>query len=76
MILHTIFDPNVVFRNASYEEQTNTNFSDMYIDGVTVQVSQLSNSDMRVERIISTNPMDYLNKKIQPGCIVKKSIIF
>jgi hypothetical protein len=73
MILYTIFDPNVVFKNGNYgENQINEKYIEVSINGVMVQASQSSNSDLRVERIISTNPFDYLNTKIQPGCIIKK----
>lgn len=73
MILYTIYDQNVIFNNADYgEQQGNISHSEMNVDGIMVQVSQTnSNSDICVERILSTNPMDYLNPKLQPGCLIK-----
>jgi hypothetical protein len=72
MILYTIYDPNVIFKNQGCgDKQAYTNFSEMNVDGIMVQVSQANNKDFCVERIISTNPADYLNPKFQPGSIIK-----
>ena len=68
MILYTIYDPEFVFST----QQNNVSYSEMSVDGVKVQISLENNSDFRVERIISTNPNDYLNPKLQPGSIIKK----
>lgn len=74
MILYTIYDPNVIFNNAGYgEQQGNVSHSEMNVGGIMLQVCQSSNnSDFCVERIISTNPADYLNPKLQPGCIIQR----
>jgi len=72
MILYTIYDPNVIFNNHSYgDNQANASYSEMNVDGIMVQVSQTNNTDFRVERIISTNPADYLNPRFQPGSIIQ-----
>lgn len=72
MILHTIYDANTVFQNFDYnsQQQSTAGHLEMSIDGIKVQVSQ-NNSGIRVERIISTNPADYLNPKLQPGSIIQ-----
>jgi len=75
MILYTIYDHNVIFRDGVIGEQqtnANTSYSEINVDGIMVQVVQTSTEDIRVERIISTNPADYLNPKIQPGSIIQK----
>ncbi|HEY5584906.1 MAG TPA: YlzJ-like family protein [Ruminiclostridium sp.] len=73
MILYTIFDASVIFKNGSIDEQqANANYCEMNVDGIVVQVSQSSSADTCVERIISTNPADYLNPKLQPGCVIQK----
>jgi hypothetical protein len=74
MILYTIYDHNMVLGggNGGPASQEYQNYSEMSIDGVKVQVSQHSTSQFQVERIISTDPFDYLNPKIQPGCIISK----
>lgn len=72
MILYTIYDSNIIFGNTGFSEQkTNTNYSEMNVDGIMVQVCQVNNnSGFCVERIISTNPTDYLNPKLQPGAVI------
>jgi len=75
MILYTIYDQNVIFQNGGFgEQQSNASYSEMNVDGIMVQVSQNNNADIHVERIISTNPSDYLNPKFQPGCIIQNSL--
>jgi len=72
MILYTIYDHNIVFKNGFYgEQQANTSYSEMNVDGTIVQVSQINKEDFHIERIISTNPSDYLNPKLQPGCVIQ-----
>lgn len=68
MILYTIYDPEYVFGT----QQNNASYSEMSVDGVTVQICQTSNSEARIERILSTNPADFLNPKLQPGCIITR----
>lgn len=73
MILYTIFDPNIIFNNETFDQNQSSNSkSEIMVNGVMIEVSRVNDSDMRVERIISTNPYDYLNNKIQPGSIIKK----
>ena len=73
MILYTIYDPNVIFKDEGFGDRQVAAYSEMSVNGTRVQVSQTNlNEDIRVERIICTNPADYLNPKIQPGCIIKK----
>lgn len=73
MILYTIYDSNVIFKNGYLgEQEANAGYSEMNVDGVMVQVSQSNNADICVERILSTNPADYLNPKLQPGCIIQR----
>lgn len=71
MIFYSIYDTSVVFGNQGYgDNSAKTSFAEMKVDGVTVQVSKSNNSELRIERILSTNPKDYLNPKLQPGSIV------
>lgn len=73
MILYTIYDPNVIFNNGVYsDQQIKPNYLEMNINGTMVQISQANGEEVQVERIISTNPADYLNPKLQPGCIIKR----
>ncbi len=71
MIFYSIYDTSVVFGNRGFDDiSANTSFCEMNVDGVMVQVSRSNNSELRIERILSTNPKDYLNPKLQPGSIV------
>ena len=73
MILYTIYDPNVIFKNGGFgEQQPAASYSEMNVGGIRVQVSQNNSADICVERIISTNPADYLNPKLQPGCVIQR----
>ncbi len=73
MILYTIYDHNVVMgSNPADNGENSLSYSEMNIDGVQVQVSCYGSSDYQVQRIISTNPYDYLNPRIQPGTIIPK----
>ncbi|MHB8063721.1 MAG: YlzJ-like family protein [Ruminiclostridium sp.] len=71
MILYTIYDPNVIFKNpGSGDQQVNASYSELSVDGIMMQVTQTNNKNFRIERIISTNPADYLNPRFQPGNII------
>ncbi|QNU65295.1 YlzJ-like family protein [Ruminiclostridium herbifermentans] len=72
MIFYSIYDTSFVFGDRGIDGlSTNTNFCEMNVDGVMVQVSRTNNSELRIERILSTNPKDFLNPKLQPGSTVQ-----
>lgn len=72
MILYTILDPGFVLSDGPYAQQeASSGFSELKVDGITVQVAQINEKQVRVERIISTNPLDYLNARVQPGAIIE-----
>ena len=74
MIHYSIYDTSVIFGNQGFglsSNEANTNYSDINIEGVMVQVSRSNNSELRIERILSTNPKDYLNPKLQPGALIQ-----
>ena len=71
MIFYSIYDTSFVFGNRGLDDvSTNNSFCEMNVDGVMVQVSRSNNSELRIERILSTNPKDFLNPKLQPGSVV------
>ena len=76
MILYTIYDPSVIFQNIDYYKQPNLNsgFSEMVINGVKVLASRSMNDGMRIERLLSTNPLHYLDPKLQPGVTINKEL--
>ena len=75
MLLYTIYDPNLIFNNQNINDtQANTSYCETNVDGIMVQVSHDNNNDFCIERVISTNPADYLNPKLQPGSIIQNSV--
>ncbi len=73
MILYTIYDPAVIFQNIDYYKQPdmNSGFIEMVINGVKVLASRSMDESMKIERLLSTNPMHYLDPKLQPGAILR-----
>jgi hypothetical protein len=69
MILYTIVDPNYVFGNGMQSEEYKDlpRLIETCIDGVMVECQQLEKDTLRVERILSTNPKDFLKPNLQPG---------
>lgn len=65
-MMHTIMPLEVVF------EQANTPLTVQEIShaGVSLLVEPQTNGKNRVQRIISSNPADYLNPQLQPGNLI------
>ncbi|PLT31603.1 YlzJ-like family protein [Peribacillus deserti] len=70
MIIYTPMPHELIFENEAKEQ-----LPVMEIDymGIPVQVQLQSAFSCRVERIISTNPDDYLDPRIQPGAVLHYS---
>ena len=47
-----------------------TNYFEIMYNGVPFMVEHDGGSTLRVDRILSTNPADYLQGDIQPGSII------
>jgi len=43
--------------------------------GKKLQVETLESGQYRIVRIISSNPQDYLNPKLQPGLILQREVL-
>ncbi len=69
MILYTIYDPSVVFQNIDYYnlDKLNAGFTEMDVNGVKVLAVRSQNDGMRIERLLSTNPLHFLDPRFQPG---------
>ena len=64
MILHTIIgEEDIFFSQAEYTKET------VQMDGMHIECC-VSNGERRVDRIISTNPADYINAAYMPGKII------
>ncbi len=72
MINYSIFQSEFIFKdwddfNPSYKVVEMQN-------GLKLEVEQVNEESVRIVRIISTNPGDYLRDDITPGSIVKSRL--
>ncbi|MBM7581466.1 hypothetical protein JOD02_000289 [Caldicoprobacter guelmensis] len=68
MILHTIVPLQFVFGNFTGQ------ISDARIiewNNVKLEVLPAGEQKYQINRILSTNPFDYLNPKLQPGTLIR-----
>ena len=65
-MMHTIMPMEVVFP----EQATTPILQEIRHGGVNLLVEQLPNGKNRIQRIISSNPADYLNPNLQPGIML------
>ncbi|WP_058485209.1 YlzJ-like family protein [Defluviitalea phaphyphila] len=66
-MIYSIIPNDVIFRDLKYEK--NYEREEIEYKGCILQVSSYDNG-YKIQRIISTNPIDYLNKEIQPGNVI------
>jgi hypothetical protein len=67
MTLYTIVPEEIIFPH--HHERT-ANMIEMKLNGVHIMVEHEGGSTFRIDRIVSTNPDDYMHTNIQPGEIV------
>jgi len=65
-MMHTIMPLESVFPQPEMAAQ----YKYINSSGVDMMVEQLPNGQKRIERILSTNPLDFLNPMFQPGNII------
>ncbi len=68
MILYTPIPPEVIWQTVN--EKTQQGLEEVVIDNIQIQVSRTEHNQIRIERILSTNPQIYLDKRFQPGMSV------
>lgn len=66
MILYTIIPPEEIFAEEEWSQEAAPPL-EVQVDGVILSVSPGKRGSARVERVISTNPEDYLRPSFQPG---------
>lgn len=66
-MIHSVMPIDVIFPP---QDTSSIALKEMPVEGVNVLVEQLPNGRNRIERIISSNPMDFLNPRLQPGAII------
>ncbi|WP_453996844.1 YlzJ-like family protein [Bacillus nitroreducens] len=64
MILYTMMPQELIYPQTEMEA---SNFKYVDVDGVSLAVSQGSNGEYTIERVMSTNPQHYLDGKYAPG---------
>lgn len=68
MILWTIVPEETIFAS---QIQPDINYQEIDYSGQKIVVEQISNSEFRITRLLTTNPSDYLDNKLQPGKIIR-----
>lgn len=72
MFLYTIFPPEFIFDEDDCEHQSKQAVEvEIQRNGMSFLVSPADGGQMKINRLISTNPRDYLNPDWQPGSIMK-----
>lgn len=67
MTFYTILPVEQVF---PHEPTVHSNYFEMTYNGVNVVVEHDGGKTFRIHRIISTDPLDFLNEKVQPGALI------
>ena len=70
MLLWTIVPLEQIFNNVPDTAQLVNLFEDIEFRGVKLEVQEISPSEKRIVRIISSNPKDFLRPEIQPGMVL------
>lgn len=63
MLIHSVLPPKLSIAGLETSEMT----MEKTIEGVKVLVEPAEGHSMKITRILSTNPYDFLNPKLQPG---------
>ncbi len=73
MLLYTIVPPEVVFGENDQGEPVSlpeNQTHELNLNGRKFMLRQLQNGQFQIDRLISTNPEDYLNPDWQPGALI------
>ncbi len=73
MILHTVIKPELIF-NALQPTEQESNIRIIQWNNIKLEVKPAGESNYKINRIISTNPNDYLHPQLQPGMEFKLDI--
>lgn len=66
-MLYTPMPLEIVFQNLGQDDIKMVN---QIKNGVPIQIMVSKDGTARIERILSTNPQDYLNAELQPGQVI------
>ena len=67
MMFYTIMPVEQIY---PHDHQKLTSYYEIMYQGVPVMVEHDGGSNLRIDRILSTNPEDYLHVDIQPGSVI------
>lgn len=67
MTLYTIVPDEIIF---PHHQDKIAQMIEMKVNGVHVMVEHEGGSSFRIDRIVSTNPEDYMKANVQPGEVV------
>lgn len=65
-MMHTVMPIEVIFP----AQEQSISLKEMPYNGVNLLVEQLPDGRKRIERIISSDPQDFLNPQMQPGTMI------
>lgn len=65
-MIHTVMPMEMIFPSP----EAAVSCREIASGGIYLLVEPLSNGRNRIERIISSNPMDFLNPRLQPGTVI------
>ncbi|CAM3360248.1 YlzJ-like family protein [Marinicrinis lubricantis] len=68
MTLYTEVSLNDIFEG---HDQLTQALEEIQVEGVTMQVEPMSTGQAKIVRLISSDPNDYLNPRLQPGSIIE-----
>jgi len=68
-MIYSIVPPEQLFFDGW--ENTIVELQDVQLGGVTMQVTREADGKMRIVRLISANPYDYLNPAFAPGSVFR-----
>lgn len=67
MTFYTIMPTELIF---PHQHQELTNYFEMIYNGIPVMVEHDGGKNFRIDRILSTDPVHYLNNQVQPGTVI------
>lgn len=62
MVLWTVIPPEQIFPAAS-----DSSYEEVHYEGAFLLTERLARNQLRIIRILSTNPNDFLRQELQPG---------
>jgi len=74
LIIYTIVQPQFIL--GKHIDTTNTSCRVIEWNNIKLEVQTVGGYGYRINRVISTNPFDYLNPKLQPGTVIELEFTF